>query len=145
VYDAANTPDHVGDPDLERTLFTAVTGIDATRDDFDRIAGRLVTLYRCILLGEGRSGRSDDTLPEFMFIERPEMIADVFGMYNPELYLPGSGAEIISRKGRALDREQFAAMMDEYYELRGWDVQTGLPKPETLQRLGLSAQPQNCS
>lgn len=137
VYDAANTPDHVGDPDLERTLFTAVTGTAASRDDFDRIAGRLVTLYRCILLGEGRRGRSDDTLPEFMFIERPEMIADVFGMYNPELYLPGSGAEIISRKGRAVDREQFAAMMDEYYELRGWDVQTGLPKPETLQRLGL--------
>ena len=81
----------------------------------------------------------DDTLPEFMFIERPEMIADVFGMYNPELYLPGSGDEIISRKGRALDREQFAAMMDEYYAIRGWDVHTGVPTLETLQRLGLPA------
>jgi aldehyde:ferredoxin oxidoreductase len=137
VYDSAAAADHVGDPDLERKLFTAVTGVAASRDDFDRIAERLMTLYRCILLRDGRSGRSDDTLPEFMFIERPEMIADVFGMYNPELYLPGSGDAIISRKGRALDREQFAAMMDEYYALRGWDVHTGRPTHRTLRCLGL--------
>ena len=56
-----------------------------------------------------------------------------------ELYLPGSGEEIISRKGKAVDRDQFAAMMDDYYALRGWDVHTGVPTLETLQRLGLPA------
>lgn len=137
VYDAASTEDHVGDPSLERRLFSAVTGIESTQEEFDRIAERLVTLYRCILLREGRRGRSDDSLPEFMFVEREEMIADVFGMYNPELYLPGTGDEIISRKGRAVDRDQFAAMMDEYYTLRGWDVKTGVPAPDTLSRLDL--------
>ena len=28
-------------------------------------------------------------------------------------------------------------MLDEYYALRGWDVATGVPKPETLRALGL--------
>jgi len=29
-------------------------------------------------------------------------------------------------------------LMDEYYELRGWDVKTGLLKKKTLERLDLS-------
>ncbi len=139
VYDDASASDHVGDPALDRTLFTAVTGVAASQQDFDLIAERLFTLYRCILLREGRRGRLDDTLPEFMFVERDEMIADVFGMYNPELYLPGSGGEIISRKGKAVDRDQFGTIMDEYYALRGWDVRSGIPTSETLQRLNLPA------
>jgi aldehyde:ferredoxin oxidoreductase len=28
-------------------------------------------------------------------------------------------------------------MLDEYYEIRGWDKSTGLIKKETLQKLGL--------
>jgi aldehyde:ferredoxin oxidoreductase len=137
VYDNAATADHVGDPALERTLFSAVTGVAASQQDFDLIAERLITLYRCILLREGRRGRADDTLPEFMFVEREEMIADVFGMYNPELYLPGSGEEVVSRKGKAVGRDEFAAIMDDYYTLRGWDVRSGIPTLQTLQRLNL--------
>jgi hypothetical protein len=49
----------------------------------------------------------DDTLPKFMFVEREEMIADVFDMYNSELYQPGRGDKVISRKGKTVDREQF--------------------------------------
>jgi aldehyde:ferredoxin oxidoreductase len=138
VYDDASSQGHAGDPELARTLFNAVTGLKASQQDFDLIAERLFTLYRCILLREGRRGRADDRLPEFMFIEREEMIADVFGMYNPELYLPGRGEEVISRKGRAVDRDDFRVIMDEYYALRGWDVETGVPTPETLKRLNLS-------
>jgi aldehyde:ferredoxin oxidoreductase len=138
VYDDASQPDHAGDPGLERALFTAVTGVALSQQDFDVIAERIFTLYRCILLREGRRGRVDDTLPEFMFIERDEMIADVFGMYNPDLFLPGKGDEIISRKGRAVDRDQFKTIMDEYYRLRGWDVQTGIPSSETLEKLNLA-------
>ncbi len=76
-------------------------------------------------------------LPDFMFVEHEEMIADVFGMYNPELYLPGQGDAVISRKGKAVDKIEFETMMDEYYKLRGWEVATGLPEQETLQNLGL--------
>jgi aldehyde:ferredoxin oxidoreductase len=58
-------------------------------------------------------------------------------MYNPELFLPGKGDEVISRKGKAVDKKEFEKMMDEYYLLRGWDLKTGLPEEETLNKLGL--------
>ncbi len=137
VYDPADRDDHVGDPTLEAQLFSAVTGKELDPEAFDLIGNRLFTLNRMILLREGRNGREDDVLPDFMFLEREEMIADVFGMYNPELYLPGKGETVISRKGKAVDKDEFEKMMDEYYALRGWEVQTGLPEKETLDRLGL--------
>jgi aldehyde:ferredoxin oxidoreductase len=65
------------------------------------------------------------------------MIADVFGMHNPELLLPGAGDEIISRKGKAVDREKFERLLDEYYDLRGWDKATGFPTRIKLEELGL--------
>lgn len=77
------------------------------------------------------------TLSDFMFIEREEMIADVFGMYNPGLYLPACGDEVISRKGKAVDRLHFEEMMDEYYGLRGWNRTTGIPEEKTLRQLEL--------
>ena len=67
----------------------------------------------------------------------PESVAGDHGIEHPELYLPGKGDTVISRKGKALDREKFEKMMDEYYTLRGWDVQSGKPTAATLQKLGL--------
>jgi len=37
-------------------------------------------------------------------------------------------------KGQVVELEM---MLDKYYELRGWDKETGLPKKETLLRIGL--------
>ncbi len=137
VYDDASTKEHVGDPALEAKLFSAVTGRHMDLESFNRAAERIFTLNRMILLREGRKASQDDYLPEFLFIERDEMIADVFGMHNPELYLPAKGDEVISRKGKAVDKAGFERMKKEYYELRGWDAETGIPTPETLQKLGL--------
>ena len=39
--------------------------------------------------------------------------------------------------GRALG-PHLESMLDEYYALCGWDVETGIPLPETIERLGLS-------
>ncbi|NLG50845.1 MAG: hypothetical protein GX552_12125, partial [Chloroflexi bacterium] len=36
-----------------------------------------------------------------------------------------------------LDREQFRPVMDEYYRLQGWDVETGWPTRERMQELGM--------
>lgn len=137
VYDDASTPDHVGDPELEAKLFTAVTGQPMDLASFNHTAERIFTLNRMILLREGRQGARDDILPDFLFIERDEMIADVFGMHNPELYLPAGDDAVISRKGKAVDRAGFEHMKKDYYELRGWDVESGVPTPETLQALDL--------
>jgi len=60
------------------------------------------------------------------------------GLFNPDLEFPGAGDEIITRKGKTLDRKEFECMKDEYYTLRGWDVSTGLQKKEHMKKLGLT-------
>jgi len=138
IYDDASSEDHVGDPSLESQLFSAVTGKEIDETELNHIGEKIFNLYRAILLRDGRKGREDDFLPESQFIEREEPIYDVFGMFNPDLFLPGSDNEIISRKGKALEKDKFEQMKDEYYELRGWDVSTGLLKKEKIKALQLS-------
>jgi len=117
---------------MENRLFSAVTGVDMATMRLDQAGERIFTFNRAINLREGRRGRADDILPEFFFVERDEFVADVFGMHNPQLLLPGTGEEVTSRRGKAVDRDGFAGMLNEYYELRGWDMQTGFLKKETL-------------
>jgi aldehyde:ferredoxin oxidoreductase len=138
LYDDASSADHVGDPALESRLFTAVTGIEMDESMLDRAGERIFNLVRAILLREGRKGREDDYVPESQYIERDEQVYDAFGMFNPDLYLPAAGDEVISVKGKALTREGFNRMLGEYYALRGWDAATGFIKKETLRKLDLS-------
>jgi aldehyde:ferredoxin oxidoreductase len=42
--------------------------------------------------------------------------------------------------GSVIDREKFRKMIDEFYEYKGLD-QDGVPKPETLKRLGVDKEP----
>lgn len=137
VYDDASTEDHVGDPSLDSQLLSAVTGKEIDEKELNHMGERIFALNRAILLREGRKGRDDDILPEFFFVEREERIADGFGLRNPGLFLPGPGDKVISRKGKAVDKEKFEKIKDEYYELRGWDLKTGLLKKDTLKKLDL--------
>ena len=43
-------------------------------------------------------------------------------------------------QGKCIDREKFKQMIDEYYELHGWD-EDGVPRPETLENRGLDGEP----
>lgn len=138
IFDDASSEDHVGDPGLESQLFSAVTGKETDETELNHIGERIFNLYRAILLRDGRKGREDDFLPESQFTEREEPVYDVFAMFNPDLFLPGSGDEIISRKGKALEKDKFEQMKDEYYALRGWDISTGLLKKEKVKALQLS-------
>jgi aldehyde:ferredoxin oxidoreductase len=137
VLDDAGSPDHVGDPGLESRLVAAVTGRDISPEALSRIGARVFALNRAIQLRDGRRGREDDVLSETYFIERAEPPADIFDIYNPERYLPGKGDDLLTHKSRALDREQVAGIMDEYYDLRGWEVASGLLKKDTLRQLEL--------
>ena len=137
ILDDASTDDHVGDPTLESMLLSAVTGREVNEEELSQIGERVFALNRAIQLRDGHRGREDDVLSETYFIEREEPPADIFDIYNPERYLPGKGDELISHKSKALDREQVTKLMDEYYELRGWDVKTGLLKKKILERLDL--------
>jgi aldehyde:ferredoxin oxidoreductase len=126
-----NTPDHLGDPDLEGKLFSAVTGI--SYDKFERYAETIFNLQRAILLREGREVPQSDFPPEFNFTEPIQLNP----MGSPML-VPGPGEEVVDTTGRTLDRDKFKGMLREYYRLRGWDEETGLPRLDTLSALGLN-------
>jgi len=87
--------------------------------------------------GEGRAGRQDDSLAEYNFSVPAETCEGVFGLFNPDLELPGSGDDIVVRRGATLDRNAFEVMKDDYYGFRGWDVASGLQKEKELSELNL--------
>jgi aldehyde:ferredoxin oxidoreductase len=95
-------------------LLGAATGWEVTGEEVRRIGERIVNLERLFIAREGIT-RRDDTLPR-RFLQEP----------MPE----GSGPST----GSLLELEP---MLDEYYRVRGWDVQTGLPTKEKLTELGL--------
>jgi aldehyde:ferredoxin oxidoreductase len=125
-----DTPDHVGDPDLEAKLFNAVTGIAG--EEVDRCGERISNLQRAILVREGRSIPEDDFPPEYNFTEPLQGIP-----HFPAMVVPGPDDEVVDIKGKVLDRDKFTGMLQEYYRLRGWDEETGMPQDETLVALGL--------
>lgn len=42
-------------------------------------------------------------------------------------------------RGRYIPLEEFNRMLDDYYNVRGWDINTGLPTKGKLRELGLDA------
>jgi len=124
--------DHVGDPTVESKILAAATGREVDEEGLYRIGERVFNLQRAILMREGRPGREADKLPEFCYT------MPIRAQYrNPECLVPGKGDEVISRKGAVLDREKFEKMKDEYYQLRGWDVASGLQTKARLEELEL--------
>ena len=127
-----HSDDHMGDPTLESRILSAVTGRDVDEEGLYRIGERVFNLQRAILSREGHAGREADVLPE-PFYSRPLR----WSVQDAECLAPGKDGETISRKGAVVNREQFERMKDEYYELRGWDVATGLQNKAKLRDLGL--------
>lgn len=125
-----NTPDHLGDSNLEAKIYTAVTG--KTGEALYRQGESIFHLQRVILLREGRKVPEADFPPEYLFTE-PQMTHRM----GWGLEVPGPGGKVVDGKGSVLDKEKYAKMLKEYYRLRGWDEATGLPLPETLENLGL--------
>ena len=82
-------------------------------EDMAKVGERAINLARVFNMREGLT-RADDTLPPRL-LEEP---------------LPEGPA-----KGKV--NENLPAMLDRYYELRGWDKATGKPTPEKLRELGL--------
>jgi len=132
IIDLASSADHVGDPTLESKLLSAVTGHEMDEEGLYRIGERVFNLQRAILVREGHRGRDFDSLPEHCFTTPLE-----YDQLNPECLVPGKGGEVISRKGTVVDRKEFERMKDEYYQLRQWDVATGLQTKAKLEELGL--------
>ena len=135
---ADGAEDHVGDPTLESRILSAVTGMDIDEQGYYLAGERVFNLQRAIQGREGRGGRKDDTLDQFNFTEPLEGEEGFFDLFNPDCMLPGPEGKLISRKGMVVERDKFEKMMDEYYRLRSWDVETGLQKKQKLETLSLS-------
>jgi len=133
IFHSLATEDHVGDPTLESRILSAVTGRDIDEQGLYEAAERLFNVQRAILVREGRKGREYDTIEEFNFT------VPLRGDYgNPDCLVPGKDGEPYSRKGLVVDRDEFERMKDEFYQIRGWDVATGLQTKAKLEELGLS-------
>ncbi len=132
IFHSALSEDHVGDPTLESQVCAAVTGKDIDEQGLYQIGERVFNLQRAILAREGHRGREHDRLEEFNFTIP---LKGDFG--NPNCIVPGKDGEVFSRKGMVVEREKFEQMKDEYYQIRGWDVATGLQKRSKLAELNL--------
>jgi aldehyde:ferredoxin oxidoreductase len=132
ISDNKHSQDHVGDPTLESQLFSAVTGIETDETSLYRMGETIFNLQRAALIRDGRRGRKDDTLPEDWHTEPLKR-----GVMDPDCLVPGRNGEPVSRVGSVVDRQEFERMKDEYYQIRGWDIATGLQTRPTLESLGL--------
>jgi aldehyde:ferredoxin oxidoreductase len=133
MTDSFDTPDNVGDPDLEARLFSAVTGIETDTSGLFRYGERIFNQQRAVLLREGWRAPEDDYPPEFNFTTPIQS-----DMLNPQLIVPGPADNPISVRGAVLDRDRYEDMRTEFYVLRGWDPETGLQKAGTLKELEMS-------
>jgi aldehyde:ferredoxin oxidoreductase len=125
-----STEDGVGDPDLEGKIFNAVTGLPA--EELDIFAERVFNMQRIIRVREGHRVPEDDYPLDFNFTEPMGL-----NLHGSRMVMPGPGAQPKDMSDNILDRDKFTEMLHEFYELRGWDKETGLPTLETLTRLGM--------
>jgi len=126
------TKTHEGDPSIESKLYSAVTGNETDEEELNRIGERVFNLERAVLTREDPRGKKVDEIPEFNFTVPIESEP-----FNTELLVPGKNGEPITKKGTVVDREKFAQMLSEYYELRGWDKSSGLQAKQKLIELDL--------
>ena len=96
-------------------MVNAATGMEMTAKEFIKVGERIWNLVRLFNAREGFTAR-DDTLPKRMLTEP----------------LPSGVA-----RGKKLTQVMLSRMLDEYYELRGWDKRKGIPKKEKLKELKL--------
>ena len=132
MLDIRNSEDHMGDPALESKILSAVIGKEFDEESLNRIGERVFNLQRAILLREGHRARDDDKLPDNWHNTPYEG-----HMVDPDSIVPGKNGEVISRKGAKIDWEDFKKMRADYYQLRRWDVATGLQTREQLKEVGL--------
>jgi aldehyde:ferredoxin oxidoreductase len=116
-----NPPDFKGNPDIERKLYCSAAGTNLSADEWSKIGERMFNLERCVMVREGRR-KKDDTVAGFHF-RVPE--TEVPPWEKPQDVPP------VADKGR------FETMRDEFYRLRGWDPDTGVPTESKLRELEL--------
>jgi len=119
---------------MESQVYSAITGKETDDAEFARIGERIFNLQRAVLLRQGWQGREGDRLLDYFFTE-PIKKDETF--LSPECIMPGKDGETISKLGAVVDKDKFEKMKSEYYGLRSWDVESGLPTKAKLEDLDL--------
>jgi aldehyde:ferredoxin oxidoreductase len=94
----------------------AITGWDVDMDELQKVGERRLNMQRAFNAREGLD-RKDDKLPEKFF----------------KRALKGGPSE-----GWRIDPAEFETWLDKYFELCGWDIETGIPDRAKLADLGLA-------
>ena len=95
-------------------ILNAATGWNMTMKEYMQVGERAIDLTRAFNCRENLT-RKDDQLPKRLMEPLPD------GLFA----------------GKPLTQEMLDTMLDNYYELRGWDKQTGIPSRAKLERMGL--------
>jgi aldehyde:ferredoxin oxidoreductase len=106
-------------------IYSAVTGFEITPRELLKAGERTWNLERLLNLREGFTGE-DDKIPA-LYLKNTELPLKA---YDGDRYLT-------DWFGNRLSREDLEKMVQDYYEERGWDIQTGAPTREKLIELGL--------
>ncbi|MEI9476389.1 MAG: aldehyde ferredoxin oxidoreductase C-terminal domain-containing protein, partial [Deltaproteobacteria bacterium] len=101
--------------DVHAEILSIGLGKKVTVDELSVVQRRVRQLERAFNCRQGLR-RQHDTLPDQSFADSS----------------PNGNFE-----GTAIDRGTFEETKDRYYELRGWDLTTGVPTRATLESLGL--------
>jgi aldehyde:ferredoxin oxidoreductase len=97
-------------------LMEAVTGLIFTPEEVEKVGERVNNLAKAFNVREGFT-RADDTFPERLMTEPLK-----------------AGAS----KGQLISKDDLKVMLDEYYTVRGWNPETGVPTRAKLVDLGLA-------
>lgn len=107
------SPDLLGFKELSKLIYYG-TGMKISEKELFEIGERITNVERMFLVREGVR-REHDNLPPRYFQPMP----------------------LGRNKGKKIDAQLFNRMLDEYYQLHGWDKNTGIPTKATLRRLHL--------
>jgi aldehyde:ferredoxin oxidoreductase len=105
------------DPQRYLQVISAVTGWEIDFDELIEIGERVSNIQRCFNTRDGIR-RKDDIIPKRL------MKMPAFGPYKDR-------SETVI--------QDYDAMLDEYYNARGWDKASGIPTTEKLKALGLES------
>jgi aldehyde:ferredoxin oxidoreductase len=118
-------------PDYEPQFFKAVTGRDMSYEESIELGHRIFTLDRAIWYLQGRT-REQEVFPEWVY-SIPNNAPYPLPVYE-------DGAWSYSPcMDRVLERERFEDLKTRFYELEGWDPQSGCPTRATLESFGLGS------
>ena len=115
-YNTTYWDPHLTDLPQLAELYSAATGYETTVDDLRRLAMRQLNLEKALNLRFTEWARKDD-MPTQRDLNEP-ITAGGFA-------------------GWKMEESKFNKMLDEYYELHGWDLETSYPQKQTLLDLGL--------